>query len=330
MAGTSKGAVLGAVVGNGVLTILKFGAFALSGSGAIFSEAIHSLADTSNQALLFAGISRSERPADTLFHYGYGAERYLYALLSAVGIFVLGCGVTIYHGIHGLLEPPELELSWIPIAVLIVSFIVEFAVLISAGRVVWAKKGDKTLLQYLRSTTDPTAAAVLLEDSVACMGVLVALTGIGLAHYTGNPIFDALGAITIGIMLGLVAIWLGVRNRELLLGPSIDSETQRKVEEFLLAQPSVMRVRKARSRLVAADRFRFKAELDFDGRYLGQKMVGVVHDRADTLSEDEARAEFAKDFGEHLMDELGREIDRIEAELADRFPRIVYVDLEAD
>lgn len=313
-----------------MLTVIKFGAFTLSGSGAIFSEAIHSLADTSNQALLFLGINRSERPADTLFHYGYGAERYLYSLLSAVGIFVLGCGVTVYHGIHNLLEPPTLEVSWIPVAVLIVSFIVEFFVLIAAARVIWPKKGKQTLLQYLRSTTDPTVAAVLLEDAVACVGVLIALAGIGLAHVTGNPLFDALGAITIGLMLGFVAIWLGIRNRELLLGPSIDEETQRKVEAFLLEQPSVMRVRKARSRLVGADSFRFKAELDFDGRYLGEKMVGTVHDRAETMGDADARVQFARDFGERLMDELGREIDRIEAELAKRFPRIVYVDLEAD
>lgn len=321
---------MGAVIGNGALTIIKFGAFALSGSGAIFSEAIHSLADTSNQALLFAGISRSERPADTLFHYGYGAERYLYALLSAVGIFVLGCGVTVYHGILGLIDPPDLALSWVPIAVLVTSFVVEAAVFAAAARVIYATKGDKPLLKYIRETTDPTVAAVLLEDAVACVGVLIALTGIGLAHYTGNAMFDALGAIAIGLMLGFVAIWLGVRNRALLLGPSIDRETQLRVEAFLLAQPSVMRVRKARSRLVAADRFRFKAELEFDGRYLGGKMAATVHERASSLSASEARVQFARDFGEQLMDALGAEIDRIEAELAKRFPRIVYVDLEAD
>ena len=330
MAGSSKGAVLGAVIGNGALTIIKFGAFAFSGSGAIFSEAVHSLADTSNQALLFLGIRRSERPADTLFHYGYGAERYLYSLLSAVGIFVLGCGVTVYHGVHNLLEPPQLAVSWIPIVVLVISFVVELLVLISAARVIWDKKGDTPLLDYLKQTTDPTVAAVLLEDTVACFGVLIALAGIGLAQATGNPVFDALGAIAIGLMLGFVAIWLGIRNRSLLLGPSIDAETMLQVEKFLLDQPSVMRVRKARSRLVAADSFRFKAELDFDGRYLGEKLVEHVHARADGLADETSRVAFAKDFGGELMDELGREIDRIEAELADRFPRIVYVDLEAD
>lgn len=330
MAGTSKGAVLGALVGNGSLTLVKFGAFALSGSGAMFSEAIHSLADTANQFLLFIGIRSSEKPADALFPYGYGAERYLYSLLSAVGIFVLGCGVTVYHGIHDLLDPPELSFSWIPLAVLGLSLVVEGAVLMSAARVVWKNKGDQTLWAYLRSTTDPTAAAVLLEDAVACAGVLVAFAGIGLAQLTGNPVFDALGAIAIGGMLGAVAVWLGIRNRSLLLGPAIPRALQAEIEEFLRDLPEVQRVRRVRTRIVGANRFRFQAELDFDGRVLGARMAHVVHERHAELGDEEGRERFATDFGEQLIDELGREVDRIEAKLVERFPRIQYVDLEAD
>lgn len=330
MASNSKGAVLAAVVGNGGLTIVKFIAFAVSGSGAMFSEAIHSLADTSNQALIFIGIRRSERPADVQFHYGYGGERYLYSLLSAVGIFVLGCGVTVYHGVHDILDPPSIQISWVPIAVLVLSFVVEMFVLLSAARVIWAKKGEQSIMAYLRDTTDPTAAAVLLEDFVACLGVLIALTGIGLAHWTGNPIFDALGAISIGLLLGAVAVWLGIRNRTLLLGPAIDREEMTRIEAFLAEQPSVMRVRKARSRLVAADRFRFKAELDFDGRTLGRRLAKLVPEELEALRDPTQREAFAARFGEELLDELGREVDRIEAELVDRHPRLAYVDLEAD
>ena len=330
MASNSKGAVFAALVGNGALTIVKFVAFAASGSGAMFSEAVHSFADTSNQALLFIGIRRSERPADVQFRYGYGGERYLYSLLSAVGIFVLGCGVTVYHGIHDLLHPPDIEISWLPIAVLVLSFVVELFVLLSAARVIWAKKGERSLFDYLRDTTDPTAAAVLLEDAVACLGVLIALTGIGLAHTTGNPAFDAMGGIAIGLMLGAVAVWLGIRNRTLLLGPAIDREEMERIEAHLLEHPSVMRVHKARSRLVAADRFRFKAELDFNGRTLGRRLARLVPQDVESLRDPEQREAFAAQFGEELLDELGREVDRIEAELIERHPRLAYVDLEAD
>ena len=328
MAATSKGAVLGAVVGNGSLTVIKFIAFALSGSGAIFSEAVHSLADTTNQILLFIGIRQSERPADKLFHYGYGADRYLYSLLSAVGIFVLGCGVTVYHGVHDLLEPPELEVSWIPFAILGLSFVVEGFVLLMAARAVWAKKGDLGLFAYLRTTTDPTAAAVLLEDAVAILGVVVAAAGIGLAHLTGDPRFDALGAITIGAMLGAVAIWLGVKNRTLLLGPAIPRRTEKEIEAYLRDHPAVQRVRKVRTRIVGAENFRLQAQIDFDGRYLGRKMAAGITD--EDLSTEEARERFAADFGEKLLDELAIEVDRIEAELVERFPRLKYVDIEAD
>lgn len=330
MAGTSKGAVLGAMVGNGALCVIKLGAFAVSGSGAIFSEAIHSIADTANQGLLYLGIRQSERPADHLFHYGYGADRYLYSLLSAVGIFVLGCGVTMYHGIHDLLQPPALKVSWIPIAVLLVSLVVEGAVLVAATRVVWAHKGGQSLWSWLRTTSDPTAAAVMLEDSVACLGVLVALGCIGMAHVTGNAAWDAVGAIAIGAMLGFVAIWLGIRNRTLLLGPAMPADLQREIEAYLRQHPAIMRVHKARSRLVGANRFRFKAELDFDGRVLGRRLSALVHERWSAIASEADRDRLSEDFGERLLDELGREVDQIEAELAARFPQLEYVDLEAD
>jgi len=111
MAGQGVSVVLFAVLGNGTLTVIKFVAFLISGSGAMFSEAVHSAADTGNQMLLFLGARRSERPADQMFHYGYGSERFLFSLLAALGIFVLGCGVTVYHGIEGLVHPRSLELD---------------------------------------------------------------------------------------------------------------------------------------------------------------------------------------------------------------------------
>lgn len=317
-------------MGNGSLTVIKFFAFAVTGSGAMFSESIHSLADTANQALLFLGIRQSEKPADALFHYGYGADRYLYSLLSAVGIFVLGCGVTIYHGIHGLLEPPELQVSWIPFVILAISLVVEGYVLLAAARVVQDKKGDQPLIQYLRTTTDPTIAAVLLEDAVACLGVLVAAAGLGLAYLTGNAMFDAIGAIVIGLMLGAVAVWLGIRNRTLLLGPAIPPELQAEITTYLKQHPAVMRVRNVKTRIVGADNFRLQAQLDFDGAVFGARMKDFVEERYTSMDTPEQREQFARDFGDRILDELATEVDRMEAELEVRFPRLKYVDLEAD
>lgn len=324
MAASSKGAVVGALAGNGALTLVKGVAFLASGSGAMLSEAIHSAADTANQFLLFVGMRRSERAADTLFHYGYGGERYLYALLSAVGIFVLGCGVTVYHGVHNLLDPPTLTFSWLTIGVLGVSFLVEGAVFLGALRAASAKKGDHSLLGYLRSTTDPTVAAVLLEDAVACLGVLVAAAGILLSRWTGDPTWDALGAITIGLLLGVVAVWLGIKNRTLLLGPSIPKPEQAAMRALLLEQDTVLGVRQVRSRILGADVFRFDAEIDFDGRALARRVLARAESEGGSIDLD------PEELGERVVDELGREIDRLEALLRERHPGLAHVDLEAD
>ncbi len=121
-----------------------------------------------------------------------------------------------------------------------------------------------------------------------------------------------------------------MRNRSLLLGPAIPRELQADVEEFLRELPEVQRIRRVRTRIVGADRFRFQAELDFDGRLLGTRLVNLVHERHAELTDPEARERFAADFGEQLVDELGHEVDRIEAKLEEKFPRLKYVDLEAD
>ena len=327
---SSKGAVLGALIGNTILTAVKFAAFFVSGSGAMFSEAVHSAADAVNQGLLWVGIRSSERPADNLFHYGYGYDRYLFSLLSAVGIFVFGAGVTIYHGIHSALHPGAVETTMLSYAVLAVSFCVDGVVLTGALRAIWARKGEVSLREYLRTTTDPTVAAVLLEDSVATTGVIVAGLAIWLTDTTGNAIFDAIGAITVGAMLAGVAVWLAVKNRTLLLGPAMPKHVFDGVLEYLDAHPAVVRVRLPKSRIVGAGQFRFAAEVDFDGSYFGRKLEGFVGERAPGLDEAGARSAFAGEFGERVISLVAEEIDAIEAELRARYPELAYVDLEAD
>ncbi|NVB41719.1 cation diffusion facilitator family transporter [Pseudenhygromyxa sp. WMMC2535] len=327
---SSKGAVFGALIGNSILTVVKFTAFFLSGSGAMFSEAVHSAADAFNQGLLFIGIRSSERPADHAFHYGYGYDRYLFSLLSAVGIFVFGCGVTIYHGIHALLHPAMVEPGWLSYAVLALSFFTDGFVLLGALRVIWKKKGEHSLFQYLRTTSDPTAAAVLLEDSVATAGVLVAGLAIWLTEFTQNPVYDAIGALIVGAMLGLVAVWLGFKNRQLLLGPAIPEEVWKGVLEYLEAHPAVDRVRKPKSRVVGAGEFRFAAEIDFNGRYLGAKQLDLVSSSAAKLEDAGAQREFAEEFGERVVQAVADEVDAMEAELRRRYPELIHVELEAD
>jgi zinc transporter 9 len=324
---SSKGAVLAALICNTALTALKFTAFAFSGSGSMFSEAMHTLADTANQGLLFFGIKRSERAPDAMFSYGYGAERFFYSLLSAVGIFVLGCGVTVYHGVSTLIDPHELVIAWWLFLILGISFIMNGYVLFMAVRAVNKVRGDKSFLQFMRTTSDPTIAAVLLEDGIACFGVIVAVIGIGLSALTGSPVWDSLGSIVIGGLLGFVAIWLGYKNRSLLIGRSIPADVQEQVVAFLEAQPSVEKVRAVQSRVIGADQYKLNADIDWNGRWLGEQTAAWV---AGHKPADGKEKEFACEHGERVVEALGDEIDRIETELKAKFPVLKYLDFEAD
>ncbi len=331
MAATSKGTVLGAVIGNAALFAIKTVAFLVSGSGAMLSEAIHSFADTSNQALLFVGIQRSERPADARYPYGYGAERYLFALLSAAGIFVLGCGVSVYHGIRNLIHPHHLDLTPLVFIVLGISLLVEGVIFVVALRSVMAQKGDTPLFTYIGRATDPTAVAVLLEDFVACLGVIIAAAGILLSQATHSPMWDALASIIIGLMLGAVAVWLAWSNRRLILGPAIAPEIVGDIVGFLEAQPSVRRVERFRTRVLGAHQFRLSAEVEFDPAWLGEEEARVAREAAPTKAEDDATwTRYTSGMAERMLDRIGAEVDRIEAALVERHPELVHVDVETD
>ncbi|MCC6573539.1 MAG: cation diffusion facilitator family transporter [Planctomycetes bacterium] len=333
---SSKSAVFTALICNCLLSVFKFVAFAFSGSGSMLSEAIHTLADAGNQFLLFLGIKKSEQPANTKFHYGFGYERFLYALMSAAGIFILGCGVTVYHGAHSLYEHfvehqhHELKIGWLDFAVLGLGFCMDGFVLLKAVQAVKAQKGNKGFFEFLRTSSDPTILAVLFEDSVACIGVVIALIGIILSMVTHSPVFDALGSICIGLLLGWVAIWLAMKNRALLLGKSIPQDVELQMIAWIQKQPTVEKVHAVQSRVVGADIYKLKAEVDFNGAVLADALTGWVEEQQTKLTTPEARAAFTREFGEKLMQAHGAEINRIEDSLRREFPQLKYIDLESD
>jgi len=327
---SSTNAVLVALAGNSFLTVIKFVAFMFSGSGAMLSEAIHSFADTGNQALLWLGIKKSKQGPTPLFSYGQGSSTFLFALFSAVGIFVLGCGVTIYHGVHLLIHPGEVHGSILAYSVLGISLLVDAFILNKALKAAREQAGDKTLLQFLRTTSDPTIAAVLLEDGVACLGVLIALAGILLSVALGNPLPDAIATLLIGLMLGGIAVWLGYKNSRLLLGTSIPDSVRDDVVGFLESQDTVTRVRAVQSRVVGAESYKFKAEVDWDGGVLALRHAEWAAQELAAVESDAAREEFLLALGHRITDSVAEEIDRIEVELRERHPELQFVDLESD
>jgi len=330
MAGSSQRAVVAAIFGNTLVAIAKFGAFFVTGSGAMLSEGIHTAADLLNQILLLIGIRRSSRKADRAFPYGYGAERYVWALMSAVGIFFLGCGVTVYHGIESLLHPHELsDVRW-AVGVLIGSFFIELYVLIIAVKGVRADAGNRPFFRYLRKESDPSIAAVVLEDAAACLGVLIALAAILLQQTTGQLFWDGVGSLTIGVLLGFVAIFLIVRNRSLLVGSSIPAEERGKVMDVLKKSPSIQHVSDLRSQVIDNDTYRIRAEVRFDGRNIAHRLEPQLQEAYKQIRDYDDFRKFAVEFADDVVEELGGIIDGLEAEIRQEVPKARHLDLEAD
>ena len=334
MAGGSTKAVYAAIVANSIVAVLKFIGFALSGSGAMLSEGIHSIADVSNQVLLAVGISRSEQAPDEDHPYGYGRDTFVFAMISAVGIFWFGCGVTLYHGITSLMHPhPVQELS-IAIGILVVSGVIESVTLWMAWVAVRdsAKKANQTLSEFMLKGSDPMGVAVLLEDGAAVLGILVALAALGMSLVTGNPIFDAIGSILIGVLLGLVAIFLVIKNRTALLGQSMSAENTSRVVEALKTDPVVEAVNDVKTTVLGTNQARFKAEVEFDGEAVARRFLATQDLTAtwDDINDEAALRAFLIQYGDHIIDALGDEIDRLETKIRTVAPEIRHVDLEAE
>ncbi|MDG2127276.1 MAG: cation diffusion facilitator family transporter [Fuerstiella sp.] len=328
---TSKSAVVTAIVGNACVMCAKFVAYFATGSGAILSEAIHTFADLLNQILLLVGIKRSANDANENYAYGYGAERYIWALISAVGIFFLGCGVTVYHGISSLVHAhkPVSEFGW-AVGVLVVSFLIEFYVLTVAVRSVRKSAAGQPFFAYLRREADPAVVAVVLEDAAACVGILIAFAAIGLTWLTGDQYWDAIGSITIGILLGCIACWLIQRNRSLLVGESVPPHIRAQLLKILNENPTVEEVVDLRTRILDTSTYRIKADIHFDGSALAEQKRHELRGEYEGITSYDEFETFAIRYADEIVDLLADEVDKIERNIRNQIPQAEHMDLEAD
>lgn len=325
---SSVKSVIAALAGNSFVCIIKLVAFVLSGSGAMLSEAIHSAADTGNQLLLFIGLKRGQRAPDDRFHYGYGGERFIFGMLSAAGIFFIGCGITVYHGVTSLLEPHMPQLTVVTFAVLGIAFVVEGYVLLYAirGLVKEARKADVPFKLYVRERADPAAVAILLEDGAAVLGVVVAAVGIGASYLTGNPMFDAIGSLVIGVLLGAVAFYLVGENRELLLGRAVPEGVEGRFIDIVLAHPSVRSIRDVKTRELTPESYIFKAEITLDNDYIAEQ---ISRQSSENMSFDGAARDRAmRRMAALVTDLIATEIHAIEAAIQKQIPQAKHIDLE--
>lgn len=236
--------VLAAFAANATIAIAKGIAAALTGSTALFAETLHTVADAGNEIFLYMAIRRSERPPDESHPLGYGPERWYWALLAAIGMFVVGGAVSIWEGVNALFHPRPLEEFWVGVVILVGAIVLDgisrtVAIRELRGR---ASAAGLPLRQFLDESSDPTVTTVYLEDTIDVLGASLALAALILHKVTGIEIFDPIATVVIGGLLTYVAIKLTGRNRALLTNQAVPERHIKALRDALVAQPGILAV----------------------------------------------------------------------------------------
>ncbi len=293
-----KKSIYAAIVGNGLIAVTKFVAAAITGSSAMLTEGVHSLVDTGNGGLLLLGLKRGTRPADDQHPFGYGKEVYFWTLVVAMLIFAGGGGVSIYEGIKHVSHPAELGDPTINYIVLGLAFLFEGAAWWVALREFRKSRGDRGSWEAIKAEKDPTAFAVLLEDSAALLGIVVAAVGIFLAHLLEMPMIDGVASVVIGLILVAVAVILARETRGLLVGEAAEPALIADVEEIARSDQAIQEV----VRILSMHMGPSEVILNLDLR-------------------------FRRDLGAQGVHEA---VDRIEKTVRERHPVVRYIFIEVE
>ncbi len=246
MAGSSHDstarAILYAFLANFGIAIAKTWASIVTGSGSMMAEAIHSYADTGNQVLLYLGLTQSQRPPDKEHPLGYGKLSYFWSFIVALMLFSLGGLFSIYEGYHKFMHPEPLNNIWIAIVVLAIAILLEAGSLFGALREIRIVREGRPFADWLKHTRNSELVVVLGEDIGAQLGLLLALGFLLMAWATGNPVYDAMGSMCIGVVLLVISVFIALRVRSLLLGRSADPEIQKAIEEIISDFDGIERV----------------------------------------------------------------------------------------
>ena len=260
----SRKAIAAAFLANLGIALAKFAGFAVTGAASLLAEAIHSVADTGNQALLFLGGRRARRRPTAEHPFGFGRERYFWAFIVALMLFSLGGLFAVVEGIDKLVYPHELESFPIALAVLLVALVLEGLSFRTAVRQATDVRRGASWWQYIRRSKSPELPVVLLEDTGALLGLFLALVGVSAAQVTGNSRWDALGSIGIGILLGVIAITLATEMKSLLIGESASSHLEDAIRSAIIDGVEVQRVIHLRTMHLGPDELLVAAKLEID------------------------------------------------------------------
>ena len=246
-------AVVAALAANLGIAASKFVAFAFTGSSSMLSEAIHSVADSGNQVLLLIGGERAKQAPDEQHPFGYGARRYVYGFVVSVVLFLVGGVFSLYEGWHKWTHPEPLNDAWIAFVVLGVAIVLEAFSFRTALREANRSRGHRSLARYVRDARQPELPVILLEDLGALVGLVFALVGVSAAVITGNGRFDALGAMAVGLLLLVIAIFLAIEMANMLVGEAALPEEVEAIRAALAGAPAVQQVIHLRTLHVGPD-----------------------------------------------------------------------------
>jgi len=265
---------MAAMIGNALIATTKMIASAITGSSAMLSEAVHSIVDTGNQALLLWGIRRSSRPADERHPFGYGMELYFWTFVVAILIFAIGAGVSLYEGISKLNQPKEVKYIYINYIVLGFAMIFEGFAWTIAFREFRKRKGKLGYLKAVQVSKDPTVFTVLFEDSAAMLGLIAAFVGLLLTQWSGDPVYDALASIVIGLILSLTAMLLAYESKGLLIGEAASREVISSIQEIVKRRPEVLSINEILTMHMGPEDVLLNISLDFhDYDYINASVV---------------------------------------------------------
>jgi len=272
----STRAVVAAMFANLGIAIAKFIGFLFTRSSSLLAESIHSVADTGNQVLLLFGGKRSKRRADRLHPFGYGRERFFWAFVVSIVLFTLGSLFAIYEGIEKVLHPHEIDSPQWAIGILTVSILLEansFRTAVVAARP--AKVGS-SWYSFIRHSRSPELPVVILEDTGALLGLVLALGAVIIAVITDNGVWDGVGSITIGALLGVIAIVLSVEMKSLLIGESATETDEHRIRRAIEASPSVNALISLRTEHIGPEDILVAAKIDFDRNLTVDRLATVI------------------------------------------------------
>lgn len=259
-AGGGTKAIIAALMANAGIAAAKFAGFLITGSSSMLAESVHSVADTSNQGLLLLGQKTSQRKATRTHPFGFGRDRYFYSFIVALMLFSLGSVFALYEGIHKITHPEELSWPIVAVGILVIAIGLEsysFYTAITESKKI---KGDAGWWAFIRQAKTPELPVVLLEDAGALLGLVFALAGVGLSVVTGDPVWDGIGTVTIGLLLGIIAIILIIEMQSLLIGEGAsEAELDTIVDE--LAAGKVERIIHIRTLYLGPDEMLVAAKL---------------------------------------------------------------------